>query len=294
MNKTWIPFFRTGKHKDSKGRESLWTSVQIDSAVTHFNTLSEDEKQKRPLTISHPENNLPVMGFVEKLQRIGDTLYALPGKVADGFKSLVNSGALPERSISFFSDGTVNHFGFLPVGQKAAVPDLGTFNFSEEEAMQVFNFSEGEVAELPSDEDMQSEISKLTLEVETLKADSGSDTAKIEAAENKIKALQAETDKNKAKVNTMQFASQLAENLTPAQKDLILKLHETISLHASDKIEFSDGTSETPENLLLQLSKQFSGKLNFSEFATKRNPTIPLNPESETAKLAAEIKKNMG
>ena len=91
----------------------------------------------------------------------------------------------------------------------------------------------------------------------------------------------------------MQFTSQLSENLTPAQKSLLINLYESVALLATEKIEFSDGTSETPENLLLQLSKQFTGKFNFSEFATKRNPTIPINPESETAKLAAEIKKNM-
>jgi hypothetical protein len=292
MNKTWIPFFRTGKHKDSKGRESVWTSAQIDSAVTHFNTLSEDEKQKRPLTISHPENNLPVMGFVEKLQRIGDTLYALPGEVADGFKTLVNTGALPERSISFFSDGTVNHFGFLPVGQKAAIPDLGTFNFSEEDTMQVYNFSEGEVAELPTDEDLQNDIAKLTLEIEKMKADSGSDITVLESAQNKIKELQLEVANNKVKLGQIQFSSQLNDKLTPAQRAIFLNLYSVIASKASDKFEFSDGSSDTPESLLLQLSSQFSNNLCFSEFAVKPKQP-PANNQSESSALAEEIRKGM-
>lgn len=292
MLKDWIPFFRTGKHKDSKGRESYWSPAQIDSAVAHFNSLSPDEKQKRPLTISHPDNNLPVMGFVEKLQRIGDTLYALPGEVAEGFKSLVNLGALPERSISFFSDGTVNHFGFLPQGERAAVQGLGTFNFSQGEDTQLYNFTDGEVAQLPSDEDMQNEIAKLTLEIEKLKADSGSDITALEAAQNKIKDLQLEVANNKAKLGQIQFSSQLNDKLTPAQRAIFLNLYSVIASKASDKIEFSDGSSDTPESLLLQLSSQFSGSLCFSEFAVKPKQPVA-NNQSESAVLAEEIRKGM-
>ena len=292
MLKDWIPFFRTGTHTDSKGRSAFWSASQLDNAASQFNALPPDEKRKRPLTISHPANNLPVMGFVEKLQRIGDTLYALPGEVADGFKTLVNTGALPERSISFFSDGTVNHFGFLPVGQKAAIPDLGTFNFSEEDTMQVYNFSEGEVAELPTDEDLQNDIAKLTLEIEKMKADSGSDITVLESAQNKIKELQLEVANNKVKLGQIQFSSQLNDKLTPAQRAIFLNLYSVIASKASDKFEFSDGSSDTPESLLLQLSSQFSNNLCFSEFAVKPKQP-PTKNQSESSALAEEIRKGM-
>ena len=292
MLKDWIPFFRTGTHTDSKGRSAFWSASQLDNAASQFNALPPDEKRKRPLTISHPANNLPVMGFVEKLQRIGDTLYALPGEVADGFKTLVNTGALPERSISFFSDGTVNHFGFLPVGQKAAIPDLGTFNFSEEDTMQVYNFSEGEVAELPTDEDLQNDRAKLTLEIEKMKADSGSDITVLESAQNKIKELQLEVANNKVKLGQIQFSSQLNDKLTPAQRAIFLNLYSVIASKASDKFEFSDGSSDTPESLLLQLSSQFSNNLCFSEFAVKPKQP-PTNNQSESSALAEEIRKGM-
>ena len=293
MLKDWIPFFRTGTHTDSKGRSAFWSASQLDNAASQFNALPPDEKRKRPLTISHPDNNLPVMGFVEKLQRIGDTLYALPGEVAEGFKSLVNLGALPERSISFFSDGTVNHFGFLPQGERAAVQGLGTFNFSQgEETVQVYNFADGEVAQLPSDEDMQNEIAKLTLEIEKLKSDEGSDITALEAAQSKIKDLQLEVANNKAKIGQIQFSSQLNDKLTPAQRAIFLNLYSVIASKASDKIEFSDGSSDTPESLLLQLSSQFSNNLCFSEFAVKPKQPAP-NNQSESAVLAEEIRKGM-
>ncbi len=134
----WIPFFKTGAQTDSLGREKIWTSEEVDNAVNNYNKLTKEEK--RPIVIGHPGDNLPILGFVEKVKRVGDTLYALPGNVSQSFKNMVKNGAFPNRSISFNNDGSINHFGFLPVGIEPAVKGLGEFEFSEENN-KVTNYS---------------------------------------------------------------------------------------------------------------------------------------------------------
>jgi len=294
MKKGWIPFFKTGTHKDSKGRERSWTAEQLDLAATHFNGLSPEEKLKRPITISHPKSNLPVMGIVERVKRVGETLYALPGKVADGFKELVNQGELPERSISFFSDGTINHFGFLPKGQKAAVQGLGTFNFSKEDnAIQLFNFSEGAIITEDSDDgeivSLKAQITALTAEIAALKNEKQTINH-----ESKIGELETKLAKQSAQIQTMNFSAKLPEKLSPAQKSLFIKLHESLGVQASGNMEFSDGGSDTPENILLQLAGLTTNSLEFSEFATKSaQGGDPGRKLSDTDTAAAIISRSM-
>ncbi|HPN39478.1 MAG TPA: hypothetical protein PL041_13840 [Melioribacteraceae bacterium] len=79
----WIPFFKTGVQTDSLGREKIWTSEEVDKSVNNYNKLKQEDK--RPIVIGHPNNNLPIVGFIEKVKRVGDTLYALPGKVSVSF-----------------------------------------------------------------------------------------------------------------------------------------------------------------------------------------------------------------
>ncbi len=290
MKDKWIPFFKTGTHKDSKGRESSWPEAKIDLAVNHFNSLPKEEKEKRPITVSHPDNNLPVMGYVEKLKRVGDTLYALPGKVAEAFKALVNDGQLPERSMSFHADGTVNHFGFLPKGQPAAVQGLGTFNFSAEETTTTFSFSEGKVLEEEAtDENFALKIAGLEGKIEALtkliEAGKGTAEQKTEFEKQAIE-FNKQIASMKAAQATMSFMATLGEKISPAQKTLAGKIYEFCAASKSgDKFEFADGSKDDPCALLTQLVGLIDNSLSFSEFAKKKDHA------QETKDIASDVQK---
>jgi hypothetical protein len=129
MTNLLIPFFKAGTWRDANGIERTWSLDDIDHACTQFNNLTPELKRAVPITINHPADNLPVFGFVRECVRVGEFLMAIPDRVSQMFKVWVNRGFFPNRSIAFFEDGTINHFGFLEEGIEPAVKGLGSFLF---------------------------------------------------------------------------------------------------------------------------------------------------------------------
>jgi hypothetical protein len=109
MSEKWIPVFKTGTHTNSEGKESTWTEADLDLIVSKY----DPSYHEAPAVIGHPENDSPAWGWVEKLKREGQLLYAKFKDLVPEFMEMVNKGMYKKRSISLYPDWTLKHVGFL-------------------------------------------------------------------------------------------------------------------------------------------------------------------------------------
>jgi hypothetical protein len=129
--------FRTGKHTSDKGITNEYTNEDLDKIVNNYNP----QEHEAPIVIGHPKTNAPAYGWIEKLQRIGDKLFAFPKQLNKEFEELVKSGAFKKRSISITPDFKLNHVGFLGAAAPA-VKGLKDVEFSEEQEFSNFEFDD--------------------------------------------------------------------------------------------------------------------------------------------------------
>lgn len=246
----WFAIFKTGTHTDSSGNTKNWTEEDIDKIVNNY----DPQKNEAPIVIGHPKTNAPAFGWIEKLKRVGDTLYALPKQVANDFVEMVKKGLFKKRSISLYPDGTLRHVGFLGA-TPPAVKGLPDVEFKDENNIQTIEFEQSDQSEpkgldeqdktdtTPKDhsdhkDDEQAEIIK-ELKEKTEKM-------KVEFAESvraRIKA-EEELEKLRLKIRKAEFEQFLNErlaygNILPAQVGVINDL-----LMALSSVEFADRTDK--------------------------------------------------
>ena len=123
--KGWIQIFRTGTHKDSRGRKMKWTERDLDHIVATY----DPKKREAPIVIGHPSTNAPAWGWVAALRRRGKLLEARFRQVAPAFLKAVRNGRYKKRSISLYPDKTLRHVGWLG-GVAPAVAGLENVKFS--------------------------------------------------------------------------------------------------------------------------------------------------------------------
>jgi hypothetical protein len=129
MNKkfNWMPILRTGTFTDRNKQTVSITKEDLDGIVEKYNP----SKSKANFVIEHPSFDEIGFGHPGKLKRVGDVLLALPEKVNEKFKSMVNSGKLPHRSVTLSkADKTLKNISFLPPKVKPAVSGLGGYEFA--------------------------------------------------------------------------------------------------------------------------------------------------------------------
>lgn len=145
MNKI-IEVFRAGTQTDSKGRKKTWTKKDLDTMVSKYNEGGSGHEA--PIVIGHPKTDDPAFGWVKKLSRKGDVLFAELHDVVEEFKEAFNKGMYKKRSISLYPDLTLKHVGFLGA-QAPAIKGLADFKFSEEDELteEDFHFDFGSFEE---------------------------------------------------------------------------------------------------------------------------------------------------
>jgi hypothetical protein len=119
--------FRTGKHTDSAGNEREWTEQDLDEIVRLYN---EQKEHEAPIVIGHPKTNAPAFGWIERLFRTGETLFADAKDVAEEFVDWIGRGLYKKRSIALYPDHTLRHVGFLGAAAPA-VKGLPDWAFSQ-------------------------------------------------------------------------------------------------------------------------------------------------------------------
>src|SRR5579871_185635 len=108
LNGKWIEVFRAGNYGD-KGN---YTEADLDAMIRNFSPSQHEP----PVVIGHPEHDAPAYGWVDKLKRVGNTMFAVFKDVPEQFEELLRSGRFKKRSVSFYTtpDGPVlRHVGFL-------------------------------------------------------------------------------------------------------------------------------------------------------------------------------------
>lgn len=133
----WIPIFKAGTHKDSKGVERSYSVDDLDGMVTLYNDQPEETRRKAPHVYGHPSTNAPAHGWVGALKRIGSTLYASCEEMSNDFVESVRGGAYKFRSASFYPNGLLRHVGWLGAVQPA-VAGLGEVQFSDDDGAITF------------------------------------------------------------------------------------------------------------------------------------------------------------
>lgn len=121
-----IEVFKTGTHTDSNGNTRTWTEEDLDTIVRKY----VPEEHEAPVVIGHPKDNAPAFGWVERLERNGNVLYAKLKDLVPEFVEAVKKGLYKKRSVSFYPDLTLRHIGFLGA-MPPAVKGLADVKFSE-------------------------------------------------------------------------------------------------------------------------------------------------------------------
>lgn len=279
----WIPFFKSGKQTDSLGREKEWTNGDLDQIVNNYNCLQTNDK--RPIVIGHPKTNLPIVGYIDKVRRVNDTLFALPSLVADSFKELVNKGDFPERSISINNDGSINHFGFLPKGVKAAVKNLGEYSFAEAEECTVYSFNGLDIDSIEDEIEESQDILRIQAELELINKQIEKMSVTSNNKSNKSQHSSLIEDSEQEDSNS--FSNQLeqyvkAGKISPSEKSKIVELKND----EENQNNFEEFGSVT-EAAIIKTLNLLDRRIEFSEIVTKQQPST----KQSTLELIAKTYK---
>ena len=126
LNGSWIEVFRAGDYGD-RGR---WTAQDLDRLVAAYDT----RLQPAPVVVGHPKTDSPAYGWVARLRRAGQSLWAQLEKVDKGFESLLRDGRFRQRSVALYRHFApaggpyLRHIGFLGA-QPPAVKGLAPVRF---------------------------------------------------------------------------------------------------------------------------------------------------------------------
>ena len=168
MGKTykWMPVLRTGTFIDKNNKKVTFDESHLDKIIANTDLTKEPQ-----LVVEHPTFDKLGFGTISALKRVGEYLFALPKEVNEKFKSSVNAGELPGRSVCLEKDSlALSSIGFLPPEIPPAVDGLGSYAFSSDATTENLTFSfpgaESHFAEVEGDkyEFQRYEVSKWTFE----------------------------------------------------------------------------------------------------------------------------------
>lgn len=295
MNK-WFAIFKTGKHTDSNGNEREWTEKDLDEIVKKY----DPSKHEAPIVIGHPKTNAPAYGWVEKLKRIGDTLYAAPKQLANEFVEMVNKGLFKKRSISLYPDGTLRHVGFLGA-QPPAVKGLPDVEFKEDENLSTIETDGASDFEDQAAENNLKELEDKVKQYELQLKKMDEKEKEFEELQTKYAqvivektALEKEIEKQKRETQLKEFSEIVNKaiadgKLLPKMKDTIVKLYEVVSL--TPVYEFSEGVKTQPSQLMTELISSMPKIIDFGETGKQGKGKENDLPASKI--VAEEIRKQM-
>lgn len=291
----WFAIFKTGKHIDSLGNEKEWTESDLDKIVESY----DKNKHEAPIVIGHPTTNAPAYGWVERLKRVGDTLYALPSQLAKEFVEMVNKGLFKKRSISLYPDGTLRHIGFLGA-QPPAVKGLPDVEFKDDSNLSTIETDEAvdfEEQEGKNPQELEDKVKQFEIQLKKMEEKE----REFEELQGKYAQLLIEKSTLEKEIQKQKRESQLKEfaeivdkaiaegKLLPKMKDTITKLYEVVSL--TPLYEFSEGVKSEPSSLLTDLINSMPKIIDFGESGKPAEGKENDLPASKI--VAEEIRRQM-
>lgn len=275
----WFDVFRCGTHLDHSGKWRTFTEADIDRAIANYQSNSA------PVVVGHPNLNTPAFGWIQQFRRQGPIVQARCSRVADEFADLVKRGLYKNRSISFNSDGTFRHVGFLGAAAPA-VKGLEDIQFADKGDFITMDTAETVQAEQAAAQEQAEEVqvepeaevktAESEAEVQSLRADAApksepevslsdlesqqkqfQDTVK--ALESRIKVLENDLNAAQERNRKAEFAAYADDliregRLNPVSKATLINIME--GMFTSDQANFA-----SPENSVLN---SFKGFLNIA------------------------------
>lgn len=272
-----IAIARTGNFTDKKGNSHFFTASRLDEIATSY----DPAKVEAPLVFGHPDDNQPAYGWVNRLYRHGQKLFAQFSHVSDNVREAVRKGHYRYVSMALQPDGrTLRHVGLLGA-VPPAITGLGPVEMSGDKDM-IINFA---AADLETDEltaanqgadtmgpEEQKRLGALEEQVKSLMQQVTGLTAAKEKAEADARAAaektaQAESDKAQAEKAAEEIKTEFSAyrgqhekaaraarldklvtdgKLTPGEKADTLAQAEALAL-IPQEMEFSSGEKLTPE-----------------------------------------------
>lgn len=284
-----IEIFKPGRHIDDSGVVHNFSEADVQGMAESYSPALREA----PLTVGHPQDNLPAYGWVESLGRNDGRLVMNTCNVEPQFAEMVADRRFPKRSASFYPPGAPNnptpgkwylrHVAFLGA-QPPAIAGLKDIQFSEDDAGGAVSFSEPVSAEPTSTpqehDDMSKELqdqldkAKADLQAEKdarAKADAIAAAATAKAEEEASKAASfAEKARTDRKAGFVSFAEAQvkAGKLLPKDKDMAVATLEALA--DSQPVEFAEGDATrkvNPAQWLQDLITNAKPVVNFGEFA---------------------------
>ena len=127
-----IEVFKAGTWTDSSGNTRTWTEQDIDKIIEKYNSQRDHEA---PVVIGHPKDNTPAYGWVERLEKRGQSIWAKIKPTVQDFVDWVRQGLYKKVSISLYPDLLLRHIGFLgampPAVKGLQVPQFSDAEYSE-------------------------------------------------------------------------------------------------------------------------------------------------------------------
>lgn len=159
-----VPILKVGKWTDMYGTNVEFTIDDLDEIARNTNALLKTDLVEPPLKLGHSENQklaqedgYPAIGYVSKVYRLGDTLFAdfvnIPEKVYNLIKNRAYSKVSAEVYTNFKHPETNENIGktlravALLGADLPAIKGLGDIEkiYNKENEYQVLNFSEKEL-----------------------------------------------------------------------------------------------------------------------------------------------------
>ena len=149
-----IEIFRAGRHTDDSGTVHNFSAADVAGMVASYDA----KLREAPLTVGHPEHNLPAYGWVKDLSiNKAGNLVMNTHQVQAQFAEMVDAKLFKKRSASFYPPSHPNnpkpgnwylrHVAFLGA-QPPAIAGLA--DFSEDADAGTVSFSEGEELATPA------------------------------------------------------------------------------------------------------------------------------------------------
>lgn len=301
-----IEIFRAGRHLDDAGVAHHFSEADLDGMAASY----DPALREAPLTVGHPQDNLPAYGWVKAVARTAAGALAItPHQVEPQFAEMVQAGRFKKRSASFYPPQAPNnptpgkwylrHVAFLGA-QPPAVAGLKDIQFSEGDATGAVNFSET-VTTPQEPDDMSKELQdQLDAANAKLAAETTARTkAEAEAAAHKQAATTAkeqaasfaEKARTDRKAGFVSFAEAqvTAGRLLPKDKDMAVATLDALA--DAQPVEFSEGDATrkvSPAQWLQDLITNAKPAVSFGEFAPG-NTGGQAQPGAAKGKSDAEV-----
>ena len=183
-----IEIFRAGRHTDDSGTVHNFSAADVAGMVASYDA----KLREAPLTVGHPEHNLPAYGWVKDLSiNKAGNLVMNTHQVQAQFAEMVDAKLFKKRSASFYPPSHPNnpkpgnwylrHVAFLGA-QPPAIAGLA--DFSEDADAGTVSFSEGEelaTPAIPTDPLSNQENIRMTQELKDQLAAAQAQTAALQS-----------------------------------------------------------------------------------------------------------------